>query len=101
MKSDHRLSHRDLPSKNNQIQGGVQVRDPAVCCARTQVAAFDLPKYGPECARIAESEGLIVRAIGDTIAFCPPLIISEAEVQELLLRFRKTLDRLKSFELDS
>jgi 4-aminobutyrate--pyruvate transaminase len=59
-----------------------------------------LPKYGRECARIAESEGLIVRAIGDTIAFCPPLIISEAEIEELLLRFHKTLDLLKSFKLD-
>jgi 4-aminobutyrate--pyruvate transaminase len=55
-----------------------------------------LPKHGPECARIAESEGLIVRAIGDTIAFCPPLIISEAEIQELLLRFQKALDLLKA-----
>jgi 4-aminobutyrate--pyruvate transaminase len=55
-----------------------------------------LPKYGPECARIAEAEGLIVRAIGDTIAFCPPLIISEAEIQELLLRFQKALDLLKA-----
>jgi 4-aminobutyrate--pyruvate transaminase len=57
-----------------------------------------LPKYGRECARLAESEGLIVRAIGDTIAFCPPLVISEAEIQELLLRFHKSLDLLKSFE---
>ena len=55
-----------------------------------------LPKHGPECARIAESEGLIVRAIGDTIAFCPPLIISEAEIQELLSRFQKALDLLKA-----
>ncbi len=50
--------------------------------------------YGSKCARIAEEEGLIVRAIGDTIAFCPPLIISELEVQELLKRFTKTLNRL-------
>jgi 4-aminobutyrate--pyruvate transaminase len=35
-----------------------------------------------------------VRAIGDTIAFCPPLIISEAEIQELLARFTKALNRL-------
>jgi 4-aminobutyrate--pyruvate transaminase len=43
---------------------------------------------------------LIVRAIGDTIAFCPPLIISEAEIEELLLRFHKTLEQLKSFKLE-
>ena len=53
-----------------------------------------LPNQGRECARIAEEEGLIVRAIGDTIAFCPPLITSEAEIQELLVRFTKALDRL-------
>lgn len=53
-----------------------------------------LPNHGRECARLAEEEGLIVRAIGDTIAFCPPLIISEAEIQELLVRFIKALDRL-------
>ena len=53
-----------------------------------------LPNHGRECARLAEEEGLIVRAIGDTIAFCPPLIISEAEIQELLARFTKALNRL-------
>jgi 4-aminobutyrate---pyruvate transaminase len=49
-------------------------------------------KVGPLCARIAEQHGLIVRAIGDTIAFCPPLIISEAEIEELLARFKRALD---------
>ena len=53
-----------------------------------------LASHGRECARLAEEEGLIVRAIGDTIAFCPPLIISEAEIQELLARFTKALNRL-------
>jgi len=52
------------------------------------------PGHGRECARIAEEEGLIVRAIGDTIAFCPPLIISEDEVRELLRRFARALDRV-------
>ena len=50
-------------------------------------------KAGPLCARIAEENGLIVRAIGDTIAFCPPLIISEDEIAEMLVRFRKALDQ--------
>lgn len=49
---------------------------------------------GRECARLAEEEGLIVRAIGDTIAFCPPLVISAAEVDELHRRFARALDRL-------
>jgi 4-aminobutyrate--pyruvate transaminase len=49
-------------------------------------------KVGPLCARIAEEQGLIVRAIGDTIAFCPPLVISEVEIEEMLRRFRRALD---------
>jgi 4-aminobutyrate--pyruvate transaminase len=54
---------------------------------------FDLErKVGALCARIAEQHGLIVRAIGDAIAFCPPLIISEDEIAEMLVRFRRALD---------
>ena len=47
---------------------------------------------GPFCNARAEEHGLIVRAIGDTISFCPPLIISEAEIDEMLARFGKALD---------
>ncbi|MBM3342436.1 MAG: aminotransferase class III-fold pyridoxal phosphate-dependent enzyme [Betaproteobacteria bacterium] len=50
-------------------------------------------KVGALCARIAEQHGLIVRAIGDTIAFCPPLVISETEIEEMLARFKRALDQ--------
>jgi 4-aminobutyrate--pyruvate transaminase len=36
--------------------------------------------------------GLIVRAIGDRIAFTPPLIITEAEIAEMCRRFGQGLD---------
>ena len=36
--------------------------------------------------------GLIVRAIGDRIAFTPPLIITVEQIQDLLVMFRKGLD---------
>jgi len=46
------------------------------------------------CARYCESEGVIVRALqDDRIAFCPPLVISEAEVGELFDRFERALAR--------
>jgi 4-aminobutyrate--pyruvate transaminase len=38
-------------------------------------------------------EGLVVRAIGDTVAISPPLIITEAEVDDLLARFGRGLAR--------
>jgi len=55
--------------------------------------AFD-PKLGvgPFCNARAEDHGLIVRAIGDTISFCPPLIIKQDEIEEMLARFRLALD---------
>ncbi len=39
----------------------------------------------------AQAQGLIVRNLGDTIALCPPLIITEAEIDEVLRRFEKAL----------
>jgi 4-aminobutyrate--pyruvate transaminase len=47
---------------------------------------------GAQLARFLEGRGAILRAIGDTIAFCPPMIISEAELNELFDRFEKALD---------
>jgi 4-aminobutyrate--pyruvate transaminase len=38
-------------------------------------------------AKRAHHHGLIIRALGDSIAFCPPLIIQEDEIDLLLERF--------------
>ncbi len=43
--------------------------------------------------KACEDEGLIVRAIGDRIAFTPPLVITESEAKELCARFTRALDR--------
>ncbi|SON54759.1 Adenosylmethionine-8-amino-7-oxononanoate aminotransferase [Hartmannibacter diazotrophicus] len=47
---------------------------------------------GAKVARLGEGHGLILRAIGDTLAVCPPMIISEAELDELFDRTIKALD---------
>ena len=36
--------------------------------------------------------GLITRPIGDSLAFCPPLIITEAEIDEMMVSFTKALE---------
>ncbi len=52
-------------------------------------------KAGPMLQNIALEEGLIIRSLpGDSVAFCPPLIISEAEVDELFDRFGRAYDRM-------
>jgi 4-aminobutyrate--pyruvate transaminase len=49
-------------------------------------------RVGPACAAAAEAHGLIVRAIGDTISLCPPVIINEDEIAALVSRLRAALD---------
>ena len=47
---------------------------------------------GVKVMQACERAGLIVRAIGDRIAFTPPLIIDEAEIAEMCRRFGQGLD---------
>ncbi len=48
-----------------------------------------MDKYGRE-------NGLILRIIGDRLAFAPPLIITEAEVDEMLEKLGRTLDQAQA-----
>ena len=58
-------------------------------------AAFDPPgSLGAEIAELCHEEGLIIRAIGDLVAFCPPLIITPREIDDLFDRFGRALKRL-------
>ncbi len=43
-------------------------------------------KVGPRIAAAAEGHGLFIRAIGDIIALCPPLIITADEIETLAQR---------------
>ena len=49
-------------------------------------------KVGGYCAQMCLEQGLIVRPLGDSIAFCPPLIISRDEIEEMFVRFSVALD---------
>jgi 4-aminobutyrate--pyruvate transaminase len=58
-------------------------------------APFEKPgAVGARVAELAQEEGLIIRAIGDIIAFCPPLIITAAEIDVMFDRFARALARL-------
>jgi 4-aminobutyrate--pyruvate transaminase len=55
--------------------------------------AFDPPgSAGALAVARAQANGLIIRNLRDVVAFCPPLIISEGELDEMLRRFGKALD---------
>lgn len=52
-------------------------------------------KVGPRLTKLGEKHGVILRAmVNDSMGFSPPLIITEAEVDEMLDRFGKALDEL-------
>ena len=48
---------------------------------------------GPHCMARAQQHGLLIRALpGDAIAFCPPLVVKEEEIDMIIERFGKALD---------
>ena len=53
---------------------------------------------GREWADLVFEEGLIVRPIGNAVALSPALIATERDVEEILLRLRRGLDRLSNGE---
>ncbi|HZT20679.1 MAG TPA: aspartate aminotransferase family protein [Dongiaceae bacterium] len=60
---------------------------------RASREAFDpalaIPAY---CVKRAQEHGLIVRAIVNSIAFCPPLVSTGEEIAEMYRRFGRALD---------
>jgi len=46
--------------------------------------------------RACEEEGLILRAIGDIVAVCPPQIINEQQIDELFEMLTRALDRVEA-----
>jgi 4-aminobutyrate--pyruvate transaminase len=63
--------------------------------AKATTAPFEPPgSCGAKIAELCHEEGLIIRAIGDVIAFCPPLIISPSDIDQMFDRFGRALKRL-------
>ena len=48
-------------------------------------------KMGVHCMNRALDHGLIVRALGDSLAFCPPLIIDDKQIDEIFSKFELAL----------
>lgn len=59
--------------------------------------AFDVKAaVGAKATMMLQDEGLIVRNLGDTIAVCPPLVITEDEIEDLFDRMTRGLDRTEA-----
>ena len=56
-------------------------------------AAFDAKSgVGAKCMALCQQRGLILRAIGDALAVCPPYIVTEGDIEDIFDRFRQGLD---------
>jgi len=55
--------------------------------------AFDARlAVGAKCMQLCQEHGLIVRAIGDVIALCPPFIVTPDHIDEIFVKLRRGLD---------
>jgi 4-aminobutyrate--pyruvate transaminase len=75
------------------LVGGVEL----VADKKTKRAFAPDRGVGPAASKFIEDNGAILRALGDTIAVCPPMVISEAELNEMFDRFEKGLDQAEAW----
>ena len=73
--------------RNSGLMGAVEL----VADKATKRSFDPAHGVGAQLARFLEGHGAVLRAIGDSIAFCPPMIITEAELNELFTRFERAL----------
>ncbi|MBE1297220.1 MAG: aminotransferase class III-fold pyridoxal phosphate-dependent enzyme [Rhodobacteraceae bacterium] len=60
---------------------------------KTTGASFEKGAAGAMAQKLCEENGLILRAVaGNAVALCPPLIITKAEVDEMLKRLKTSID---------
>lgn len=61
---------------------------------KAKTALDPVGKLGGLVANLMQEKGVISRAMGDAIAFCPPMIITEAQVDDMVALFRSSLDEV-------
>lgn len=58
-----------------------------------ELKGWDKPgQAGAAVADRMQAEGLIIRGIGDALCYCPPLIITEAQIKEMFAITKKSMD---------
>ena len=79
-----------------EVRGAGLIAAMELVADKTGPVNFDpKAKIGPRLTKIMEENGVIGRAsMNDTLCFSPPLIITEAEIDDMLDRVSKSLDSL-------
>ncbi len=76
-----------------EVRGAGLIAAVELVADKTTKAKFDPPgKVGLYLYNKAHERGLIIRNIIDSICFCPPMIITKPQVEEMVARFAGALD---------
>lgn len=79
--------------RNSGLMAGVEL-----VADKASKRSFDIKKgVGNQCTVFCQNHGAILRAIGDTVALCPPMIISPDELDALFDRLEKALDETEAW----
>lgn len=80
-------------SRNAGLLAAVEVAQPEADARTTEAEPFLTPRELTDRIYAAGLEaGIIVRALGSCVVLCPPLTITESEIDELFRRLRLALD---------
>jgi 4-aminobutyrate---pyruvate transaminase len=76
-----------------EVRGAGLIAAVELVADKASKTKFDPPgKAGFWLYERAHEYGLIVRAVGDSVCFCPPMIITEAQVDDMIARFAQALE---------
>ncbi len=85
-------SFKDHPLTGETMGVGLMGAIEVVADKKTKAAFEPAGAAGGKIAKHAMDAGLIIRNMADRIAICPPLVITQAETDELFNRLRKAFD---------
>ncbi len=81
-----------------EVRGVGLIAGVELVAERASKVTFDPPgRVGGYFAERAQAHGLIIRNLMDVIALCPPLIITEDQIDSLVERFGRALDDTASW----
>jgi len=77
-----------------EVRGAGLIAGLELVADKASKRAFDpVGKVGLAAFEIGHEEGMIIRNVGDTLALCPPLIVTEGDIDEIVARMGRILDR--------
>ena len=81
-----------------EVRGAGLIAGLELVADKARKTPFDpVGKLGMAAFNIGHEEGLIMRNIGDTLALCPPLILTEDDAREIAAIMARVLDRTQDW----